>query len=77
MPHTPGTLRTYGTAQNSRRAMASTRIPRRTLDRGVLYGANDAEPDDSESEFAETFFHNLPVGLVPDSEVISDIPVGK
>ena len=77
MPQTPRTLRTYGTAQTSRTAKASTGTPRRTRNRGGLDGANDTEPDDSESDFAEIFFRNLSVGLVPDSEVISDIPLGK
>ena len=77
VPQTPRTLRTYGTAQTSRTAKASTGTPRRTRNRGGLDGANDTEPDDSESDFAEIFFRNLSVGLVPDSEVISDIPLGK
>ena len=77
MPLTPRTLRTYGTAQTSCTAKASTGTLRRTRNRGWLYGADDPEPDDSESDFAEIFSPNLSVGLVPDSEVISDIPLGK
>ena len=45
--------------------------------RGGLDGATDTEADDSQSDFAEIFFCNLSVELVPDSEVISDIPLGK
>ena len=56
---------------------ASTGSPRRTRNRGGLDGANDTEPDDTESDFVEIFFRNLSVGLVPDSKVISDIPLGK
>ena len=37
---------------------------------GGLDRASDTESDDSESDFAEIFFRNLSVGLVPDSEVI-------
>ena len=39
--------------------------------------ANDTQPDDSESDFAEIVFHNLSVGLGSDWEVISDNPLGK
>ena len=77
VPQTPRTLRTYGTARTSRTAKASTGTPRRTRNRGGLDRANDTEPDDSESDFAAIFFRNLSVGLVPESEVISDIPLGK
>ena len=45
--------------------------------RGGLDGANDTEPDDSESDFAEIFFRNLFVGRVPHSEIVSDIALGK
>ena len=58
-------------------AKASTGTPRQTRNRGGLDRANDTEPDDSEPDLAEIFFCNLSVGLVPDSEVISDIPLGK
>ena len=77
VPQTPRTLRTYGTAQTSHTAKASTGTPRLMRNRGGLDGANDTAPDDSESDFVEIFFRNLSVGLVPDSEVISDIPLGK
>ena len=77
MPQTRCTLRTYGRAQTSRTAKASTGTPRRRRNRGGLDGANDTEPDDSESHFAEIVFRILSVGLVPDSQVISDIPLGK
>ena len=76
-PQTPRTLRTHGTAHTSRTAKASTGTPRRTQNRAGLDGANDTEPDDFESDFDEIFFRNLSVELVPDSEVISDIPLGK
>ena len=76
-PQTRRTLRTYSTALTSHTAKASTGTPRRTRNRGGLGGANDTEPDDYESDFAEIFFRNLSVGLVPDSEIISDIPLGK
>ena len=77
VPQTPRTLRTYSVPQTSRTAKASTRTPRRTQNRGGLEGANDTEPDDSGSDFAEIFLRNLSVRLVPDSEVISDIPLGE
>ena len=77
VPQTPCTLQTYSTAPTSRTAKAGTGTPLQTRNRGGLDGANHTEPDDSESDFAEIFFRNLSGGLVPDSEVISDIPLGK
>ena len=77
MPLTPRAFRTYGTAQTSRTAKASTGTPRRTRNAGGLEGANDTEPDECECDFAEIFFRNLSEELVPDLEVISDIPLGK
>ena len=77
VPRTPRTLRTHCTAQTSCTAKASTGTPRRTRIQGGLDGANNTEPDDTESDFAEIFFRNLSVGLVPDSEVVSDIALGK
>ena len=77
VPQTPRRLRTYCKAKTSRIAKASTGTARQKGNRGGLDGANDTEPDDSESDFAEIFFHNFSVGLVPDSEVILDIPLGK
>ena len=77
VPQTPHTLQTYSTAQKSRSAKTSTGTQRQTRNRGGLDGANDTEPHHSEHDFAEIFFRNLSVGLVSDSEVISDIPLGK
>ena len=68
-PQTPHTLRIYSTAQTSHTVKASTGTPRPTRNQGWLYGANDTEPADSESHFAEIFFRNLSVELVLDSEI--------
>ena len=76
-PESLHTLRTSSTAITSPTAKARTGTLRRARTRGGLVEANDTEPDLPESDFAEIFFHNLSVELVPDSEVISDIPLGK
>ena len=77
VPRTPRTRRSYGMTQTSRTAKASTQTPRRMRNRAGLHGANDTEPDDSESDFAEIVLRNMSVGLEPDSQVISDIALGK
>ena len=75
MPQTPRTLRTYVTAQTSRTAKASTGTPRRKRNRGGLDGADDTEPDDSKSDFAE--IRDLSLELAPESEMMSHVPRGK
>lgn len=56
---------------------ASRGITRLTRNRGRLGGDNGTEHDISESDFGDIFFHTLPIELVPDTEVISNIPLGK
>ena len=72
VPQTHRMLRPYGMAQTSRPAKAKTGIRRQMRNQVGLDGANDTE-----SDVAEIYFCNRSVGLVPDSEVISDIPLGK